>query len=156
MKTDNLSDIRSRLWNSLEMAHVRLQLILWLGVYAAMLLIAGLGQNSERVFPTVAVVASLSFLPFAIFWLVRMWQIFRSPEEYVFCPTELGQPHHAPLGHGMFSFMGVIDTEEDGRFAVETHAIFQSAGTHLLMEDYLGKTVTLAWNRETDMVVVIG
>lgn len=156
MKTDNLSEIRARLWASAEMAHVRVQFLFWAAGFGLCLLLCGAGENWRLTFPTLAVCLSVTFLPVLIFWLVRTWRIFRKAEHYVFCPAELSQPHHAPYGRGLFSFMGVIETERDGRFAVETHAIFQASGIGLVMEDYLGKTVTLAWNRETDMVVVIG
>ncbi len=157
MKTDNLSVIRSRLWHSAEMAHVRLQLIAMAIGWAVALVICLPGAAGvPGVLHMQAAFVSLFFAPFVIFWLWRTFRIFQSAQEYVFCRTELSQPHHAPLGRGLFSFMGIIETEEDGRFPVETHAVFQGAGWGLVMEEYLGKTVTLAWNRETNMVVVIG
>lgn len=156
MKTDNLSDIRARLWESAEMAHVRFQILLWLACFGLSLLACGSGSNWQEEFPIMAAITGIVFVPILGFWLWRVIRIFSRLDAYVFCPAELSQPHHAPLGQGLFSFMGVIETEADGRFAVETHAIFHSSGVGLLMEDYLGKTVTLAWNRETDMVVVIG
>ena len=71
--------------------------------------------------------------------------------------AELCQPHHEPMTGGCFKFCAVIETEQEGRFLVETRPIFISHGFGgPLMEDYLGKTVTIAWNRETDAVVVIG
>ena len=39
MKTDHLSEIRARLWDSLEMAHVRVQLIVLAAAYAVFMLI---------------------------------------------------------------------------------------------------------------------
>ena len=156
MKQDNLTEIRSKLWHSAEMAFVRLQIIVYTVLLLVWCLIPCFAENRSILLPIMAAIGGVCFAPFVVFWLWRTVQIFRSPEEYVFCRTELCQPHHAPIGRGMFSFMGVIETEEEGRFPVETHAIFQSAGARMQMEDYLGKTVTIAWNRETDLVVVIG
>lgn len=157
MKTDNLSEVRRRLWNSMEMAYVRLQIIAWLTGYGVCLLVCCPRAAEYQAAPMIAAFVSIVFLPFVGFWLWRVFAIFSSAQEYVFCRTELNQPHYLPLSRGTFTFMGTIETEEDGRFAVETHAIFQSHGIGApLMEDYVGKTVTLAWNRETEMVVVIG
>ena len=157
MKTDHLSEIRARLWDSLEMAHVRVQLIVLAAAYAVFMLIFWFRSVPVPEIRTVMLsIVSILFLPVLLFWLWRVWRIFRSPEEYVFCRTELGQPHHFPMLRGMFTFMGVV--EADGsRFAVETHAIFADRGiVQPLMEDYIGRTVTIAWNRKTEMVVVIG
>ena len=158
MKTDALSDIRARLWDSLEMAQVRFQLIAWTVGYAIALAVCCInGLGVPLVTAMMAAFVSVLFVPILGFWLLRIWRIFQSLEEYVFCPTELDQPHHAPLGRGLFTFMGVIETGTDGRFAVETHAIFAERGiVQPLMEDYIGRTVTVGWNRETGMVVVIG
>ena len=158
MKTDALSDIRARLLSSLEMSHVRLQLILWTAGYTAAMAVCILRDTGiPKVTALLVLFASVMFLPFLGFWLIRAWRIFQSMGEYVICSTELTQPRHAPLARGMFTFCGVIETEQHGRFLVETHAIFAGRGViQPLMEDYIGRTVTIAWNRETDMVVVIG
>lgn len=152
MDKKNLTEIRSRLWNSAEMAHVRFNLIAWAAAYAFALVMCIPGGEAGwmGVF-----LFSAMLLPFLVFWVWRLVNIFRRVEAYTFCRTELDQPHHFPMSRGMFTFMGVIE-DEGRRFAVETHAIFQAYGSRLVMQDYIGKTVTLAWNRETDMVVVIG
>ena len=157
MKTYDRSVTRSLLWGSMEMAHVRMQLIVWAVAYGFCLVLFWFRAGSiPQVRPVMMVFTSLLFLPPVGFWLLRVWNIFRRADEYVFCPTELNQPHHAPLRRDMFSFMGVIETGE-GRFAVETDAIFAGRGiVQPLMEDYIGRTVTVGWNRETETVVVIG
>lgn len=157
MKTDALSDIRSQLRSSAEMAWVRFQLILWLIFWAACLIVVWIGtRNHPAIGPMMLLCVSVLYLPIVVFWLVRVWKMFRSIGDYVLCPAELIQPHHAFFGRGLYRFMGVIETERDGRFAVETHALFHSGGNWLRMEDYLHRTVTLAWNRRTGTVVVIG
>ena len=157
MNHNERSDIRARLWGSLEMAHVRMQLIVWAVGYAVTLAACCFNDSGiPQVAAMMAVFVSVMFVPILGFWLWRIFRIFQSVEEYIFCRTELSQPHHMPMLRGMFTFMGIIE-DNGSRFAVETHAIFAERGIiPPLMEDYVGKTVTICWNRETEMVVVIG
>ena len=152
MKGSSSSDIRSRLWNSVELAHIRGQLIVIAVFY--LLMMGFLSLRRSGFLPLV--LASLMLGPFVIFYLIQILRIFCRVEEYVFCKTELSRPNHFPMTRGMFTFTGII--EADGsRFPVETHAIFAGHGIiEPLMEDFVGKTVTIAWNRKTEMVVVIG
>ena len=158
MKTDALSDIRARLWDSLEMAHVRFQLIAWTVGYAIALAVCCVnGLGVPLVTAMMAAFVSVLFVPILGFWLLRIWRIFQSLEEYVFCPTELDQPHSYPLNRNSFAFMAVIEEPQGKRFAVETHSIFRVRNIPgPKLRDYVGRTVTLAWNPRTDMVVVIG
>ena len=158
MKTDPLSEIRALLRDSLELAHIRYQLAAWSLGYAAGLVMCILPDiGIPKVNAMMALFVSLLFLPVLLGRLWRVGRIFRSVGEYVICPTELTQPRHAPLMPGMFTFCGVVQTEAQGRFLVETSAIFAGRGIiQPLMEDYLGRTVTVCWNRETNVVVVIG
>ena len=157
MKTYDRSVTRSLLWESLEMAHVRMQLIVWAVGYVLCLAILFFEvRGTPQAIAITAIFTSVLFLVPLGYWLLRVWKIFRRMEAYVFCSTELNQPHHAPFRREMFSFMGVMETGE-GRFAVETYPIFAGRGIiQPLMEDYVGRTVTLGWNRETENVVVIG
>lgn len=90
-------------------------------------------------------------------WVYRMWKLFRVPEEYFFTRAELSTFHHKLWTRGMMYFTVVIDHPEEGRIAVNTNPIFASWGWEQpLLEDYLNTTVTVGYNRETGMVVVIG
>lgn len=156
MKTDALSDIRRQLRNSVEMSWIRFQLLLWVSCWIGCLIVCVIGTRNHRaLLPVMLCFVSVLYTPALLFWTVRLVKLFRAPGEYVFCPAELMEPHRVFPGRS-YRLMGVIETERDGRFAVETHAIFRSGGMWLRLEDHLGKTVTLAWNRETGTVVVIG
>ena len=90
-------------------------------------------------------------------WGYRMWKLFRVPEEYFFTQTKLSTFHQRMWTRGMMCFTVVIDHPEEGTVAVSTNPIFASYGWEQpLLEDYMNRTVTVGYNRETGMVVVIG
>ena len=156
MKPNEVSQIRARLKDSLDAAQLRYGCWLLLFAYGAALAAAALTSRREIALPVTAVVMGLGIGACLVRILLELLAILREPEGYVFCRAELGQPRHEPMTRGNFSFSAVIETEREGRFLVETKPIFLSHGFGgPLMEDYLGKTVTLAWNRETGSVVVI-
>ena len=68
----------------------------------------------------------------------------------------------APKTHLLFIYMVyftalAIDPDTGEKFFADTHAIFFTRGIcQPLMEDYANTTVTLAVNRDTGMVVIIG
>ena len=89
-------------------------------------------------------------------WGYRMWKLFRVPEEYFFTQAKLSTFHQKMWTRGMMCFTVVIDHPEEGTVAVSTNPIFASYGWEQpLLEDYLNKTVTVGYNRETGTVVVI-
>ena len=157
MKSNELSEIRTRLTESLDVAQIRFGLWFLLVIYGALLAIFAIGPDRATAVPVMAVLMGLIIDPAVVYELIQLGRIYREPEEYIFCKAELCQPRHAPWTRGCFTFCAVIETEREGRFLVETQPIFLSHGFGgPLMEDYVGKTVTLAWNRETETVVVIG
>ena len=98
---------------------------------------------------------AVMILPCAGIWAYRMWKLFREPEEYFFTRAVLASPHQCWWPRGM-RFTAVIDHPEEGTLAVNTNPIFRPVGLEQpLLEDYLNKTVTVGYNRETGMVVVI-
>ena len=100
---------------------------------------------------------ALFLVPAAGFWGWKMWKLFREPEEYFFTQVKLASPHQKLWTRGMMYFTVVIDHPEEGTIAVNTNPVFASYGWEQpLLEDYLNKTVTVGYNRETGMVVVIG
>lgn len=152
MRKNNASEIRKQLRRSLDVSTIRFELLIfvvpWL-ILATLALIVGDGIE-------MVVLLTVMFAPAVVYELIRLLRIFREPEEYVLCKAQLEKPRHQPLSRGVFTFCAVIDTEQIGQFLVVTNPIFVSHGFGApLMEDYLGKTVTIAWNRETGMVVVI-
>ena len=89
-------------------------------------------------------------------WGYRMWKLFRVPEEYFFTKATLTTFHQCWWPRGM-CFTVVIDHPEEGTVAVSTNPIFHPTGWEQpLLQDYMNKTVTIGYNRETGMVVVIG
>lgn len=155
MTTNDVS-IRKRLWHSVEMAFVRLEMILWAVGYGVGLVMCLFNDTGiPQITWMLVIFVSAIFLPFLGFWLVRGWRIFQSPGEYILCTAKLSQPH-AGYPRGTMYFTVVLETEEEGTFVTNTHAIFQTHGSvGPLLEDYINKTVTIGYNQETGMVVVI-
>lgn len=147
------SEIKQKLKCSLELAHIRSEMIIYTliaGTYIALFTLAWGG------WVLALIVGGLVILPFWCWVGWRIRKIFREPGEYIFCKVTLKQPHSGKL-RGTFSFTVVLETQEQGRFAANTAAIFQGGGwmgPHL--EDYVNREVTIAYNRATDLVVVIG
>ena len=162
MKTDELSAIRARLWDSVELRYIRTYALAPLPILAVGLVLMwfalGLGGRNGTVFLIpVLLAAVICVVPVLAFWLWRVLRIFRKPEHYRFFHSELIQPHSYPLNRNAYCFMAVIEEPQGNRFAVETHSIFRVRNIPgPKMREYAGKTVTIAWNRETEMVVVIG
>ena len=89
-------------------------------------------------------------------WGYRVWKLFRVPEEYFFTQAKLTTFHQKMWTRGMMYFTVVIDHPEEGTVAVNTNPVFASYGWEQpLLEEYLNKTVTVGYNRETGTVVVI-
>ena len=102
-------------------------------------------------------VYGLLIAPYLIFCIIRTVNIFRSAECYAFCQATLSQPHGGLMRDTIYFTALVIDPDTGEKFFADTHAIFFTRGIcQPLMEDYANTTVTLAVNRETGMVVVIG
>ena len=95
--------------------------------------------------------------PYLIFCTIRTYNIFHNAERYVFCKATLSQPHGGRMRDTIYFTALVIDPDTGEKFFADTHAIFFTRGIcQPLMETYANTTVTLAVNRETGMVVVIG
>ena len=102
-------------------------------------------------------VYGLMLMPYLIFCTIRTVNIFRRLDDYFICRSVLRQPHGGLIRDTMYFTALVIDPDTGEKFFADTHAIFFTRGIFQpLMEDYANTTVTLAVNRETGMVVVIG
>lgn len=147
------SEIKEKLKCSLEIAHIRSEAVVCTLITAAYIALFTLAWGG---WVLALVVGMLVIGPFWCWFAWRSWKIFRSPGDYVFCRAMLSQPHSGRL-RGTFCFTVVLETEEKGRFAANTAAIFQSGGwMGPLLEDYVNKEVTIAYNVSTEQVVVIG
>ena len=98
---------------------------------------------------------ALFVIPTAGIWGWRMWKLYRVPEEYYFAQVKLTSFRQNWWPRGI-CFTVLIDHPEAGTVAVSTNPIFQATGWEQpLLEDYMNRTVTVGYNRETGTVVVI-
>ena len=150
--------IRERLKSSLEVQILWRNLIIVAVTTAVMMVIFAIGDEFDGFFWVYAGVTAVVILgPTAIFTAIRAFRIFRKPEAYIFCRTTPTQPHAGALRSTMFFTVLLEDPEDGSKFFADTHAIFYSHGiVQPLMEDYINNPITIAYNRETEMVVVIG
>ena len=153
-KQENIRMIRQ----SLDMKVYRRALIAY-GIGVGLGVVYGLGtfRDYEPVYFWMYLgLSGIVILPLTLIWVWRMWKLFREPEEYFFTKAALTAFHQNPWHRAMY-FTVVIDHPEEGALAVNTNPIFHPIGWEQpLLQDYLNKTVTVGYNRETGMVVVIG
>lgn len=149
---------RRRLWDSLELQTIRRDFVLTgLTVAIVIGLQACTARGVDDSWILAVITSAVVLLPFWGFYLLRTASIFRKPESYIFCRCQLSSVHQRLFSKGAMYFTVVIEDPEGGRFVADTHAIFQAYGVFgPLVEDYVNRTVTVAYNRETGMVVVIG
>lgn len=146
-------EVRQYLWKTLEMARMQL----YLGLYGAGVVICAVVMYlSTKSWPAAAAML-IVFLPYLIFFLVRTLKILAKPESYCFYQAKLEHPHHSPLIKNRFYFTVKLEEEGEVPLFVDTHAIFEGYSMMgLQMESCLNKTVTIAYNPDTEMVVVAG
>ena len=156
-------EIREKLKHSLEVSTIRLWVKIELGM---VLLVCGLhflsallnryNNPDESFWMIYGIVAVIVLIPmFAVHaWELR--RIYRKYEACRFYETKLTQPHSNHMLRS-FSFT-VLLRDEEGTVITRTHSIFGMSKYQWgpIMEDYLNKTVTVAYNEETEEVVVIG
>lgn len=148
----NLSETRHRLWHSLEMHCLRRDLILMLIAMGVFMLITW----DDQFWVVALVIDCIGFGPFVVFYLWRGIRIFRKPGSYTFYRTTLERFHQKFPLKAMY-FTVVLEDPDGSKRLEDTHAIFACHGiVEPLLESYVNKTVTIALNEETGMVVVIG
>ena len=141
--------VRERLWNSLDMHWVKRCLIV-VAVCMGFSVVIGIGVI-QFVF-----IMGITLLPFLGFCLWRTFRIFQHPESYFFCKTMMSSPKGGNI-RDTIRFTVVLEDPEGGKFVANTHSIFDTHGSSVLaFENYVNKTVTVGYNEETGMVVVIG
>lgn len=145
-----------RMWTSLEMGDVKRNIVVFLIFLPVFwtLAIAKFRDPEPRLL--MCVFTTLLVAPFLIFYIVRLVNILRKAEEYVFCQAVLDTPH-ASLNHDLYYFSVVLKGADGREFMADTHAIFATRSLFgPQLEDYVNRTVTVAHNPATGMVVVIG
>ena len=155
------TDIRRELRDSLDMAVLRRDLILVLLVDAICLVIfafpAG-GFLTREFLLVAALICGITIIPVLCYSIWVAVKIFRNPEGYIFGKCRLSQPHQCKMARGAMYFTVVLEDPRDGgKYILNTRPIFASYGiAGPLLEEYINKTVTVAYNEDTEAVVVIG
>lgn len=146
----------ANLKNAVDIGLFKGTLVILAAIFALFLLIfIWPGRNDPEYWKVLGWLALILFVPFGIYCAWRMFRIFRKAESYIFCRTVLGQPHYSHL-FGMMYFIVVIEDLEGRKFPAQTTAVFRPGGyIPPLVEEYVNKSVTVGYNEETGMVVVI-
>ena len=158
----NKKEIRQKLWQSLDMAYVKMwlvvaalcTLIMW--VFFWLTIQRHFYHSTEQVvmlWVTIALVMG----PILVFCAIRTFNIFRCVESYHFCKTVLCNPKGGSL-RDTIKFTVLIEDADGNKFAANTHSIFNTHTGWFApgFEDYVNQTVTVGYNEETGQVVVIG
>lgn len=152
------SEIRRALWNSLDMVCLRRDLILF-PLAALVGALCGIVRHHPYQDSTPWLLAAFVFaviaLPVLVYVLWNVFRIFRHLEDYSLCRVKLVQPHGG-FWRGTMYFTVVIEAPDGTRFAANTRAIFATRGLSPTLEEYLTRTVTVAYNWETQTLVVLG
>ena len=142
--------IRRRLWDSLEMHHYRVTLLV-ITVAFAIMFFPFLGRTTQGVIMTLLV-----FLPFYGFYGHRIYQIFRYPEQYFFTRCKLENFHFSAIWRTA-CFSVRLEIPEIGIVNDETAMIFTTHGPAApVLENYVNREVLIGYNRFTGRIVVIG
>ena len=155
-------EIRQKLWQSLDMAYVKMWLVLaalctlimW--VFFRLTIQRDAYHTLEQVVSYWLVVAMVMG-PIFGFCVIRTISLFRHVESYHFCKANLCNPKGGRV-RDTIKFTVLIEDADGGKFVADTHSIFSTHKdlTGLGFEDYVNQKVTIAYNEETGNVVVIG
>ena len=149
-------EIHARLRSSLEFKQLWSYFIITAVILSLFALFA-VFQNSGAEWGIAGCIYGFLLAPYLIFCTVRTVNIFRKAERYAFCQATLSQPHGGLMRDTIYFTALAVDPDTGEKFFADTHAIFFTRGIcQPLMEDYANTTVTLAVNRDTGMVVIIG
>lgn len=142
--------IQRRIWDSVEMHHYRVMLLVITVAFSIMFF------PYLRRYTQGAVITTLVFLPFLVFYIWRVVKIFHSPEEYVFTQCKLEKFHFSVFWRTAY-FDIRLEIPEVGVVRDETAAIFVAHGLGApLIEDYVNREILVGYNRRTGRIVVIG
>lgn len=156
----DVQKVRRDLWNSLEMAFVKMFLF-WTAVSAVIMFFvmffSSMGMDPQERAAILITMMAICILPVLSFCLWRTFRIFQAPESYIFCKTNLSSPMGGRIRDSI-KFRVLLEDADGNKFVADTHSIFS---THkgfmgLGFEDYVNQEITVAYNEETGYVVVIG
>jgi len=155
-------EIKEKLNGSLEVSTIRLNIKVELGMVA---LVCGLHflttllnpRSFQDVNPWAfyGLIAGIVLVPLLGVHLWEFRRIYKNWEAYRFYETKLTQPHGSWFRSMYFT---VLLRDDEGTVITRTHSIFGTSKYQWgpIMEDYLNQTVTVAYNEETEQIVVIG
>lgn len=139
-----------RLWDSLEMHHYKINLLV-ITLAFLILYLPFLGRHIGG-----CILSLLIVLPFFGFYIWRIFQIFRCPEEYIFTRCKLERFHVSPFWRAA-CFSVRLEIPGQGIVNDETAVIFATHGVVApVLEDYVNREVLIGYNRATGRIVVIG
>jgi hypothetical protein len=158
-KEPTVAAARRKLRQSMELSYYLKNLVVFSLIYlvaGGMAVLSSGTAQQPTMWLTMGIMLAVFYAPLLGFFLWRIIQIFRKPEEYIFCRTTLSQPH-AGIFRNTMNFSVLLELPDGTRRTRTTHSIFMTHGlTVPLLEDYINREVTLGYNEETETVVVIG
>ena len=154
---NNAKEIRQKLWHSLDMAYVRMWLFVAAMCVAIFLVLMLFNRPTKEDLGPIWFTLGICISPIVVLCGIRTFNIFRHPESYHFCKTNLCNPKGGSL-RDTIKFTVVLEDADGNKFAADTHSIFSTHRGLLAsaFEDYVNQTVTAAYNEETGQVVIIG
>ena len=148
-----------RLKESLEMQEAKRNAILLAVVclFCALMVAASTALADDPAVAAMTITFMLMvLLPFPIFYIYRIFKIYSHIDDYTFTEVVLDKPHGG-WGRDTMYFSVTVKDRRGASIPVDTHAIFCTRGAFSpLLEDYINKKVTVAYNNTTEYVVVIG
>lgn len=151
-------DAKKKLLNSVEFIHYRNQMIIGLVFYGIFLLLywSRFSAIGSEGIVLILLILTVCFGPLIGYYIWCIARTLRRTDAYTFHRVTLSCPHQNFWLRTMY-FTVVIEDPEGGRFTADTNAIFLTHGVMSpLLEDYVNQTVTVAYNEETENIVVIG
>ena len=156
----DVKEIRRKLWHSLDMLAVKRWFLagcILAGFTCLIVMLKMANVPGEVKNISLFGMLLITAAPFFVFCAWRTVRIFRKPESYIFCKTKLSNPKGGTI-RDTIKFRVIIEDADGRKFVADTHSIFD---THdglggMGFENYVNQTVTVAYNEETDVVVVIG
>ena len=146
-------EIKEKLKCSLEIAHIRSALVV------ASVLVAAYVGIMTLFWGSIAFTVILCGVILFPIWLAYSWRyfrVFRKISRYTFHRAVLDRPSISRFVHA-FHFTVTLEGTEKGTVTADTSSIFLARGwLGPILEDYVNKEVTLAYNEETGQVVVMG
>lgn len=153
-----MESIRKRLWSSVEMGHYRNHLIIYAIAVTAAAILAVIRNDAHdpALWGIAAILLAIVFLPFLGYYLWQIVRIFRKWDQYIFCNVNLVNPHPGWY-RGTMYFTILAEHPALSKIVVNTRPIFHTHGLiGPLFCDYVNQKITIAYNPQTDVVVVIG